>query len=189
MPPGRVDDEGWGRDRRPVINVSWDDAQEYVRWLSDQTGATYRLLTEAEWEYAARAGTSTAYPWGNEIGSGQANCWDCGSQWDREKTAPAGSFPANAWGLHDMHGNVWEWVADCWNESYLGAPSDGSARLRGECSRRVLRGGSWHIEPWLLRSAYRNGYGSDNGYFNIGLRVARTLKAGAGHSTPRPEAQ
>ena len=122
----RVDDMGWGRGRRPVINVSWDDAQEYVAWLSRQTGQTYRLLSEAEWEYVARAGSSTAYCWGNGIGSNRASCdgTDCGDQW--EYTAPAGSFPANAFGVHDMHGNVSEWVEDCWNESYAGAPQAGN---------------------------------------------------------------
>ena len=101
-----------------MINVSWDDAKEYVAWLSRKTGKSYRLLTEAEWEYAARAGASTKYSWGNEIGRNQANCHSCGSQWDNMKTGPVGSFTANAFGLHDMHGNVWEWVEDCWHVSY-----------------------------------------------------------------------
>ena len=175
MPTGRVDDQGWGRGRRPVINVSWQDAQDYVRWLSGETGATYRLLTEAEWEYAARAGTSTAYNWGNQIGSGRANCQGCGSQWDKRQTAPVGSFGANGFGLHDMHGNVWEWVADCWNGSYNGAPSDGSAWTSGDCSDRVLRGGSLYFIPRNLRSAYRLGGPSGYRDLNIGFRVARTL--------------
>ena len=171
----RPDDEGWGRGRQPVINVSWDDAQEYVRWLSEETGATYRLLTEAEWEYAARAGSSTAYGWGNEIGSGRANCDGCGSQWDRQ-TAPVGSFRANAWGLHDMHGNVWEWVEDCWNEDYRGAPSSGGAWLSRECSLRVTRGGCWRDSPSFLRSAFRRTWISDvRRYGAFGFRVARTL--------------
>ena len=151
----RPDDEGWGRGNRPVINVSWKDAQSYVRWLSNKTGKSYRLLSESEWEYVARAGTTTRYNWGNEIGHNRANCDGCGSRWGDEKTAPVGSFRANAWGLHDVHGNVWEWVADCWNGSYTGAPADGSAWERGDCSRRVLRGGSWVIDPWILRAAYR----------------------------------
>ena len=112
---------GFGRGTRPVMNVSWDDAQQYVAWLSTRTGKTYRLLSEAEWEYAARAGTSTAYFWGNEIGNGNANCNGCGSQWDHRRTAPVGSFAPNAFGLHDMHGNVWEWVQDCMHEDYNGA--------------------------------------------------------------------
>ena len=171
----RPDDDGWGRGLRPVINVSWKDAQEYVRWLSEETGATYRLLTEAEWEYAARAGSTTAYSWGNEIGSGRANCRACGSQWDFRQTAPVGSFPANAWGLHDMHGNVYERVEDCWNGDYSGAPSTGGAWLSGDCSRRVFRGGSWFYAPSSLRSANREGLTSDLRDLNLGFRVARTL--------------
>ncbi len=119
----RVDDEGWGRGRRPVINVSWDDAQAYVKWLSRITGKRYRLLSEAEYEYAARAGTRTAYPWGDEIrlnGKPMPNCSGCGSQWDGKQTAPVGSFTANRFDLYDMVGNVWEWTEDCWNDSYEG---------------------------------------------------------------------
>ena len=123
----RASDEGWGRGRRPVINVSW--------------------------EYAARAGTATAYGWGNEIGRNRGNCDGCGSQWDNRQTAPVGSFSPNSWGLHDMHGNVWEWVQDRWNGSYRDAPADGSAWESGSCSQRVLRGGSWGFRPRLLRSA------------------------------------
>ena len=144
--PNKVDDEGWGRGRRPVINVSWDDAQDYVAWLSARTGGAYRLPSEAEWEYAARAGTTTKYSWGNEIGVNRANCGAnrCGDQW--EYTAPAGSFRPNAFGLFDMHGNVWEWVQDCWQASHAGAPVDGSERLSGDCAVRVLRGGSWFYD-------------------------------------------
>ena len=149
----RPDDRGWGRGNRPVINVSWEDAQSYVRWLSNKTGKSYRLLSESEWEYVARAGTTTRYNWGNEIGHNRANCDGCGSRWDNEKTAPVGAFSANAWGLHDVHGNVWEWVEDCWNDSYTGAPADGSAWESGDCSERVLRGGSWFYVPRNLRAA------------------------------------
>ena len=177
--PNRVDDEGWGRARRPVINVSWNDAQEYVAWLSRQTGQTYRLLSESEWEYVAHAGSETAYSWGDAIGNNRANCGDyggsntCGDQW--ETTAPVGSFPANAFGVHDMHGNVLEWVEDCLNGSYAGAPSDGSAWRSGDCSLRVSRGGSWNLSPRYLRSAnrYRLTTGSRRG--SRGFRVARTL--------------
>ncbi len=173
--PNRVADWGWGRGRRPVINVSWNDARDYVEWLSAQTGHAYRLLSEAEWEYMARAGSSTVYSWGNDIGSNRANCDGCGSQWDRSQTAPAGSFPPNAFGVHDMHGNVWEWVEDCWNGSYAGASPDGSAWRSGDCAVPVLRGGSWGSFPRGLRSAYRirgtTGYGNDF----VGFRVARTL--------------
>ncbi len=173
--PNRVDDEGWGRGRRSVINVSWNDAQEYVAWLSRQTGQSYRLLSEAEWEYVARAGSSSAYSWGNAIGNNRANCDSCGSQWDDDQTAPAGSFPANAFGVHDMHGNVYEWVEDCLNESYAGAPSDGSAWRSGDCSVRVLRGGSWDGIPWGLRSANRNRTTTGYRIISGGFRVARTI--------------
>ena len=171
----RPDDVGWGRGTRPVINVSWEDAQAYVSWLSRQTGEVYRLLSESEWEYVARAGTSTAYSWGNAIGSNRANCDGCGSQWDDSQTAPVGSFSANAYGVHDMHGNVWEWVEDCWNGSYAGAPSDGSAWRSGDCSVRVLRGGSWYVNPRNLRSANRGRNTTGNRDFSNGFRVARTL--------------
>ena len=171
----RPDDEGWGRGRRPVINVSWEDAQDYVRWLSQETGGEYRLLSESEWEYAARSGTTTAYSWGGEIGSGRANCLDCGSQWDAEQTAPVGSFSPNVWGLHDVHGNVLEWVQDCRNDSYAGAPSDGRAWTEGGCSSRVLRGGAWDFESRSLRSAFRGWSSVDRRNFSFGFRVARTL--------------
>ena len=171
----RPDDEGWGRGKRPVINVSWNDAKAYVRWLSGRTGKRYRLPSEAEWEYVARAGTKAAYWWGYAIGRNRANCDGCGSRWDDEQTAPVGSFPANPFGLYDVHGNVWEWVEDCWNDSYHGAPSDGSAWESGNCSRRVLRGGSWFINPGFLRSADRVRDTSGGRSDLIGFRVARTL--------------
>ena len=168
-------DEGWGRGRRPVINVSWEDAVAYAEWLSAQTGERYRLPSEAEWEYAARAGSARKYSWGNEIGHNRANCNACGSQWDGEKTAPVGSFGPNAFGLHDMHGNLWEWVQDCWNGSYQGAPTDGSAWTSGDCERRVLRGGSWDDPPVILRAAYRYRLTTGKRYIHLGFRVARTL--------------
>ena len=171
----RPGDRGWGRGSRPVVNVSWEDAQSYVGWLSRKTGKEYRLLSESEWEYVARSGTRTRYWWGGEIGRNRANCNGCGSQWDDEKTAPVGSFSANGFGLHDVHGNVWEWVEDCWNESYRGAPTDGSAWGAGNCGRRVLRGGSWGSEPRYLRSAYRSRNSSGLRFSNAGFRVARTL--------------
>ena len=172
-------DEGWGRGNRPVINVSWEDAQAFVSWLSRYTGEDYRLLSEAEWEYVARAGTETAYGMGDAIRRNQANCTGsrlmregiCRDRWDY--TAPVGSFQPNAFGVHDMHGNVGERVEDCWNDSYAGAPSDGSAWLSGDCSRRVLRGGSWGRGPVRLRSASR--LASTGGRYNdSGFRVART---------------
>ena len=170
-------DRGWGRGARPVMHVSRDDVQGYLGWLSSQTGAEYRLPSESEWEYAARAGTVTKYSWGDGdgIGTNRANCDDCGSQWDDDRTAPVGSFGANAWGLYDMHGNVWEWVADCWNGSYAGAPSDGGAWLAGNCSKRVLRGGSWYNFPEGLRAAARHRSSADYRHYGFGFRVARTL--------------
>ena len=171
----RPDDKDSGRGRRPAINVSWRDAKAYVRWLSQKTGKQYRLLSESEWEYTARAGTTTRYSWGDAIGHNRANCNGCGSRWDNTKTAPVGSFPANAFGLHDAHGNVWEWVEDCWNWSYAGAPTDGSAWTGGNCGSRLLRGGSWNNVPRSLRSANRGWSTSGFRYFDNGFRVARTL--------------
>ena len=156
----RPDDEGWGRGNRPVINVSWNDVQSFIDWLNRRTGGGYRLPTEAEWEYAARAGSTTTYSWGNDIGVNRANCLndDCGDQW--QYTAPRGSFEANAWGLHDMHGNVREWVQDCYRKDYRRAPKDGSARTRGcdDNNWRVFRGGSCFYGARTLRSAYRSVY-------------------------------
>ena len=169
------EDDGWGRGSRPVINVSWDDAQEYVRWLSQKTGETYRLLSESEWEYTARAGTQTRYWWGDEIGTNRANCDGCGSRWDDEQTAPVGSFSANAFGLYDVHGNVYERFGDCWNDSYRGAPTDGSVWESGDCGRWVLRGGSWLNGPRLLRSADRIRDATGGRSTLVGFRVARTI--------------
>ena len=170
-----VNDNGWGRGRRPVINVAWDDARRYAAWLSKMTDKPYRLLSDAEWEYAARAGSNKRYSWGDEIGKGNANCSDCGSEWDATQTAPVGSFAANQFGLHDMHGNVWEWVEDCLHRSYEGAPADGSAWIAGgECSLRVIRGGSWHYDPDGARSASRRGM-SISPFDDVGFRVGRTL--------------
>ena len=167
----RPDDRGWGRDRRPV-RVPWADAAAYVTWLSEATDERYRLPSEAEWEYAARAGTTTTYSWGHDIGRNRANCRGCGSRWDADRTAPVGSFAANDWGLHDMAGNLHEWVQDCWHPNYAGAPPDGSAwTTGGDCLRRVVRGGSWLSGIEYLRSAWRSGI-SDSTY---GFRVARTL--------------
>lgn len=174
-----VPDSGWGRGRQPAINVSWDDAQRYVAWLSRVTGKHYRLFTEAEYEYAARAGTQTAYPWGDDIklnGEVMANCNGCGSKWDAKRTAPVGSFPANTFGLYDMVGNVFEWTEDCYHPNYQGAPASGSAWIAGgTCTDRILRGGAWYGDPRLLRSADRlwvSSVGRDN---FAGFRVGRTL--------------
>jgi formylglycine-generating enzyme required for sulfatase activity len=175
----RPDDYGWGRADRPVVGVDWYDAQQYVAWLSKQTGKTYRLLSEAEWEYAARAGTTTAYSWGNEVkpgGKAMANCFDCGSAFDDKETAPVGSFAPNAFGLNDMLGNVWEWVEDCYHDSYEQAPADGAAWTNPDCRERVSRGGSWGDLPQvLLRTAFRLRTPSVNRYGGLGFRVGRVL--------------
>jgi formylglycine-generating enzyme required for sulfatase activity len=172
----KASDNTWGRGKQPVTNVSWDDAKEYVAWLSRITGEEYRLLTEAEWEYAARAGTTTAYSWGDEIGKGNANCNGCGSQWDLKQPAPVGSFKPNAFGLYDMHGNVYERVEDPLHLSYEGAPTDGTAWLQGGDARwRVVRGGSWLNNPRDLRAAMRSGLATGGRDFNAGFRLARTL--------------
>jgi len=178
----RPNDRVWGgRGNRPVIDVSWSDAKAYVEWLSRRSGKRYRLLTEAEWEYAARAGTTTPFHFGSTIGTDQANydgryAYGAGRQGEyRGRTVPVGSFPANAFGLHDVHGNVWEWVEDCWHDSYSGAPVDGSAWTSGgDCSYRVLRGGSWYSNPWVLRAAVRSWNGSGFRLDYSGFRVART---------------
>ena len=172
----RAGDRNWGRGQRPAINVNWRDARSYVRWLRQLTGQPYRLLSETEWEYAARAGTRTAYPWGVAAGRNRANCKGCGSRWDGRKTAKAGTFPANGFGLHDLHGNVREWVQDCWHSSYLGAPTDGSAwTAGGDCRRRVLRGGSWKEIPWNIRSASRMAGKVKTRNSKSGFRIALTL--------------
>jgi formylglycine-generating enzyme required for sulfatase activity len=166
----------FGRGTKPVINVSWDEAKRYAAWLSSMTGKPYRLLSEAEWEYAARAGTTTAYPWGDEIGSGNANCKGCGSPWDGHETSPVGSFKPNAFALLDMQGNVFQWVEDCYQEGYAGAPTDGSARTSANCKRRVVRGGSWYDSPDFLRSANRSRVdAADSRDDDLGFRIARTL--------------
>jgi formylglycine-generating enzyme required for sulfatase activity len=171
----RVSD-GWGRGTMPAINVSWVDAKQYVGWLSQLTGREYRLPTEAEWEYAARADADTRYSWGDEVGMGNASCDGCGSQWDLKQTAPVGSFKPNRFGLYDMHGNVWEWVEDSWHESYDVAPTDGSTWLRGgDPSFRVARGGSWRNESELVRAAVRVRRNANVRFDTLGFRVARTL--------------
>lgn len=184
-----ADDEGWGRGRRPVINVSWVDAQQYVVWLSEKTGYRYRLPSEAEWEYAARAGSSTRYHWGDgaEWSCKVANVldftgfaaqpnwhWRASCDDGHATTAPVGSFPANPWGLHDMNGNVWEWVQDCWHSDYTDAPTDSSAWIsNGECGKRVNRGGGWGNNPRSMRSASRDADNAEGFSNAMGFRVAR----------------
>ena len=169
------DDEGWGGDNRPVINVSWDDATAYTQWLSDQTGKVYRLPSEAEWEYAARAGTETAYWWGNQNGVNIANFQSSGSEWSGKKTSPVDAFKANPFGLHDMLGNVWEWIQDTWHEDYQGAPEDGSVWKGGDTSLRVLRGGSWNHLPAYVRLVLRNRITPHARYNTVGFRLAQDL--------------
>lgn len=170
----RPDDEGWGRGNIPVMNIAWDEAQAYVQWLSRKTGKPYRLLTEAEWEYAARSGTSIRYWWGQTNTSGNANCQGCGSRWDNKQAAPTGSFSPNGFGLHEMLGNVWEYVQDCDNQSASGAPDDGSAWVSGDCTMRVLRGGSWNNNPETLGMTSRVRPATGDRRHTTGLRVART---------------
>ena len=170
-----ADDRTWGRGRRPVIDVSWENAQAYTAWLSNKTRHGYRLLSEAEWEYAARAGTTTRYPWGDAPGKNQAHFVGSGSQWSNKQTAPVGSFPANRFGLHDMIGNVWEWTQDCRNENYKGAPTDCSAWESGNCGVRVVRGGSWYDAADNARVAIRGRLEPANRSIDPGFRLARTL--------------
>jgi formylglycine-generating enzyme required for sulfatase activity len=187
----RPDDEGWGRDRRPVLNVSWHDAQAYLAWLNDKLRLTgqpnaYRLPSEAEWEYACRAGTTTPYFFGETIATTQATFdrRDIAALGKRsehlEKTTLVGSYTANSFGLHDMHGNVWEWCDDCWNASYHGAPVDGSVWTQGDCASRVVRGGSWRSltrgeRSAYVRSAYRGRSACEQRSHNSGFRLARSL--------------
>jgi formylglycine-generating enzyme required for sulfatase activity len=171
-------DEGWGRSRRPVINVSWRDAVEYAKWLSEQTLKRYRLPTEAEWEYVARGGKETAYWWGKDLVKGMANCTVCGGEWDYKKTAPVGSFKPNTFGLYDTAGNVYEWVQDCWHDNYNRAPADGSAWKETSdenCRQRVIRGGSWFSTPESLRSSYRDWNSADTRNVSLGFRLARDI--------------
>ncbi len=181
-------------DRHPVVCVSYEDAQRYVQWLSRKTGKSYRLPTEAEWEYSARAGTTTARFWGDgrDQACNFANVPDltgaAALNWDKSVkdqvfqcrdgyayTAPVGSFRPNAFGLYDMLGNVWQWIEDCYHNSYGGAPDDASAWVGGECKSHVLRGGSWYLDPWILRSARRGGGAADVRIVTDGFRIGRTL--------------
>ena len=188
-----ADDQGWGRGKRPVIGVSWDRAWLYADWLVEQTGEEYRLLSEAEWEYVARAGTRTARYWGETLQEQcrYANGYDAtgyaehsddygfldpvGCRDRQASTALVGSYPPNGFGLYDMLGNVEEWVDDCWNDSYEGAPTDGKPWYSGECSQRIVRGGSWLGEPRELRSAERGQWLHVAPFPWIGFRVARTI--------------
>jgi formylglycine-generating enzyme required for sulfatase activity len=169
----------FGHGRQPVINVTWDDAEQYVAWLAKMTERPYRLLTESEWEYAARAGTTTTYWWGDSVGQGNANCVGCGSRWDNTATSPVESFKPNGFGLYDVSGNVWQWVQDCFHNDYNGAPADGSAWVSGDCSLRTDRGGSWITKgDQNMRIAFRGSYSPASRNYSLGFRVARTLNLG-----------
>lgn len=166
-------DQGWGRGRQPVINVSWDDAQALAKWLSEQTGKRYRLPTEAEWEYAASGGRNTLYWWGNEIGQGNDNCFNCNSDWDRKSPAPINAFAPNPFGLVNMAGNVQEWVADCYRSGYAGAPTDGSALELPGCTSRVVRGGAFNKPADNMKRTRRSQLHPGGRLNNLGIRLVR----------------
>jgi formylglycine-generating enzyme required for sulfatase activity/class 3 adenylate cyclase len=176
----QVSDRGMGRGTKPVNYVTWDEANQYVAWLSRMTGKPYRLLSESEYEYAARAGAQTIYPWGDEIGNNNANCNGCGSRWDNRETAPVGSFKPNAFGLYDVVGNVWQWVEDCagYNKPRLDGAPGKELPGDGECARRTIRGGSWRDYPRLLRPSARSQTPMGSRFNDLGFRIARTLISG-----------
>ena len=173
----KPDDQGWGRGQHPVINVSWIDAKDYLAWLSKKTSQRYRLPTDAEWEYAARAGTTTRFWWGDELQRAKANCEGCGSLWDGEKTSEVGKFPANPFGLHDTAGNVFEWVEDCFHNTFEDAPKDGAAVDKPGCGKRVIRGGAWSFPVKEIRSANRWRDFPTRRSDDTGFRVVRELLA------------
>lgn len=175
----RPRDFGWGRGSRPVVDVSWEEARDYADWLSEKTGQPYRLPTEAEWEYAARGGTSSSFWWGIGSPASRALCFDCGTRWDQISTAPTGSFPPNPFGLYDTAGNVYEWMADCYHHNYNGAPGDGSAWEKPDCDLRVARGGSFNSPAGAMRSHARNRFAPDARADILGFRVARDRDAPA----------
>ena len=174
---GRRKPSSNGLDRKttPVFNVSWDDALAYTKWLSRQTGKKYRLPSEAEWEYAARAGSNTSYWWGTDKGKGMAHCFDCGTDLNTSRPAKVGSYPANPFGLHDTAGNLYEWVHDCYHRNYQGAPEDGSVWEGGDCSVRVVRGGAFRSPATSMRVENREKFPSNQGQYNVGIRLARDL--------------
>ena len=171
----RLDDRGWGRGDRPALGVTWIEAKQFVNWLAQKTGQRYRLPSEAEWEYAARAGSTTAYWWGAEIGSGQANCRECNTG-QSQQSSRVGSYQPNSFGLYDTAGNLAEWVEDCWNEDYKGAPTNGSAWTSGQCRLRILRGGSFDSQARYLRTSSRFRYDTNVRFFANGFRVVRELQ-------------
>ncbi|GAB3475544.1 SUMF1/EgtB/PvdO family nonheme iron enzyme [Marinomonas epiphytica] len=171
LPP----DNGWGRGQRPVVNVSWYDAKAYTAWISEQTGQEYRLPTEIEWEYSARANSDTSFWYGDTVKAGYSVCDSCGSQWDAVSSAPVGSQASNPFGLFDMHGNVAEWVEDCYHETYEGAPNSNQVWLSEQCDSRVIRGGSWFDIPRVGRSSTRYRANPDLRASNWGFRVVRVI--------------
>ncbi len=166
---------GWDRKTHPVVDVSWDDALAYTRWLSKQSGMRYRLLSEAEWEYVARAGTTSSYWWGTKPGAGNAHCFDCKSDFNTSKPAKVGTYKPNAFGLYDTAGNVFEWTHDCYHRSYKEAPGDGSVWEGGDCDVRVVRGGAYRSPANSMRAENREKFKSGRGQYNVGIRVARDL--------------
>ena len=162
----KPDDKSWGRSNRPVINVSWMDAHDYTHWLASKTSKSYRLATEAEWEFAARGGTQTRYWWGEEFEEGHCNC-----NGSHKKTTPVDKFKPNPFGLYDMVGNVWEWTGSCYEQNYNG--SENKSAEKEDYNRRVIRGGSWHYKSGYARSANRYGYDPDDGSFDIGFRLVQ----------------
>jgi formylglycine-generating enzyme required for sulfatase activity len=169
----KISDSGWGRGQQPAISVTWEDAHRYVAWLSRMTGKRYRLLSEAEWEYAGRAGTSTRYSFGNDVSALGEYAWFAENS--NKQAHSVGEKKPNNFSLHDMQGNAWEWVEDCYHPDYSGAPADGSAWTEAECSHRVARGGSWSDNARSLRIATRNSSTPDLRLSTLGFRVARTL--------------
>lgn len=164
------------RPRAPVRDVSWDEAQQYVKWLSTVSGKPYRLPSEAEWEYAARGGTTTRYWWGDKMAPGKANCQGCGPPWRIDEPADAGSFAPNPYGLYDMSGSVWEWVQDCWHNSYSQSPGDAVAwEDQPNCSTRVVRGGSWRESPAFMATSTRSSDDAGAHHSQNGFRVARDV--------------
>ena len=169
------DSSGWDRNTHPVNDVSWDDALAYTKWLSKQTGKIYRLLSEAEWEYAARAGTRTSFWWGFAAGSSNAHCFDCKSDYNTSKPAKVGTYKPNSFGLYDTAGNLFEWVHDCYHRNYKEAPTDGSVWEGGDCEVRIVRGGAFRSPADSMRVENRNTFRSNKGQYNVGFRIAREL--------------
>lgn len=172
---GEKSDHGWGRGSQPMINVSWFDAMDYAAWLSEKTGHTYRVPNEVEWEYAARGGTVTRYPWGDAVGERNANCRGCETEWSGTRAAPVAQFEANPYGLYDMHGNVSEWVASCWQDRHPVHPDSEQPVVAAACDARVTRGGDWYYVPILSTSAARKSNAPNLWSYTIGFRVMREL--------------